>query len=155
MHITLQKTLSYNRNSNFCPIILKNFIDILLPNPKPILVGVLYWLPGKSRFIEYPDNSLKENNISNIQACYLIRAFNISMLSGNKMLLDKQYYDSCSQASPLVKKYMYLDYSHSLHQLTTEQRASINPSIHNENYRAYCNIYRLHFNELSRKGDSE
>ena len=36
------------------------------------------------------------------------------------MLLDKQYYDSYSQASPLVKKYMDLSFSHSLHQLIAE-----------------------------------
>ena len=36
------------------------------------------------------------------------------------MLLDKKYYDSYSQASPLVKKYMDLCFSHSLHQLIAE-----------------------------------
>ena len=36
------------------------------------------------------------------------------------MLLDKQYYDSYSQASPLVTKYMDLCFSHSLHQLIAE-----------------------------------
>ena len=45
---------------------------------------------------------------------------NVNLLSGNKMLLDKQYYDSDSQASPLVEKYMDLSYSHSLHQLIAE-----------------------------------
>ena len=71
---------------------------------KPILVGVLYWPPGKPRFIEYLDNSLKESNVSNIQGCYLMGDFNANLFDGNKMLLDKQYYDSYSQASPLVKK---------------------------------------------------
>ena len=45
---------------------------------------------------------------------------NVNLLSGNKMLLDKQYYDSYSQASPLVEKYKDLSYSHSLHQLIAE-----------------------------------
>ena len=87
MYVTLQKSLSYNRNSNFCPITLKKFIDILLPNAKPILVGVLYWPPDKPGFIEYPNN-------------YLLGALNTNILNGNKILLDKQYYDSYSQAPP-------------------------------------------------------
>ena len=46
--------------------------------------------------------------------------FNVNLLSGNKMLLVKQYYDSYSQAPSLVKKYMDLCFSHSLHQLIAE-----------------------------------
>ena len=46
--------------------------------------------------------------------------FNIKLLRGNKMLLDKQYYDSYSQAPHLVKKYMDLCFSHSIHQLIAE-----------------------------------
>ena len=42
------------------------------------------------------------------------------MLSGNKMLLDKQYYDSYSQVPTLVKKYMDLCFSHSLQKLIAE-----------------------------------
>ena len=47
--------------------------------------------------------------------------FNVNLLSGNKMLLDKQYYDFYSQAPPLVKEYMDLCFSHFLHQLIVEQ----------------------------------
>ena len=36
------------------------------------------------------------------------------------MLLNKQYYDWCSQGSPLVKKYLGLCFPHSLHQLILE-----------------------------------
>ena len=80
-----------------------------MPKSKPILVGVLHRPPEKPRFIEYLDNFLKESNIFNIQECYLMCD-----------LLDKQYYDSYSQASPLVKKYMDHCFSHSLHQLTVK-----------------------------------
>ena len=84
------------------------------------MVGVLYRPPGKPRFIEYFDNSLKESDISNTQQRYLISYFNVNLLSRKKMLLVKKYYDSYSQASPLVKKYMDPCFSHSLHQLTAE-----------------------------------
>ena len=70
----------------------------------PILSGMLYQLPDKPGFIEYVDNSLKESSISNIQECYLMVDFNVTLLSGNRMLLDEKYSDSCSQAPPLVKK---------------------------------------------------
>ena len=36
--------------------------------------------------------------------------FNVNLLSGNKILLDKQYYDFYSQGPLLVKEYMDLCY---------------------------------------------
>ena len=97
------------------------FVEVFFPKSKPILVGLLYWSPNKHRFIKYLQNPLKENNISNIQECYLIGDFNVNLLSGNKMLLHKQYHDSYSQAPPLVKKiYMKLCFPRSLHQLIAE-----------------------------------
>ena len=46
--------------------------------------------------------------------------FNNNLLSGNIMLLDKQYYDCYSQASLLLKKYMDLCFCHSFYQLIAE-----------------------------------
>ena len=91
-----------------------------MPKGKPILVGVLYPPPGKPGFIEYLNNSLKESTISNTQEFYLIGDFNVKLLSGNKMLLKKQYSVSYSQAPPIVKNYIDLCFSHSLHQLIME-----------------------------------
>ena len=107
-----------------------------MPKRKPILVGVLYPPPDKPGFIEYLNNSLKESNISNTQKCFLIGDFNVNLLSGNKMLLKKQYSVSYSQAPPIVKNYIDLCFSHSLHQLIMD-------------------TYRPHSNELSRKSRSE
>ena len=70
------------------------FRDIVLPESKLFLLDVLHRPPEKSGFIKYFDNSLKESNIFNIQECYLIGAFNINLLNGDKMLYDKQYHDS-------------------------------------------------------------
>ena len=50
----------------------------------------------------------------------MLSDFNVNLLSRNKMLLDKQYYDSYSQTPPLVKKYMDICFSHSLHKLIAE-----------------------------------
>ena len=58
-------------------------------------MGVLYGPPETPGFIEYLDNSLQESNISYIPECHLIGDFNITLLSGCKMLLEK-HYDSYS-----------------------------------------------------------
>ena len=81
---------------------------------------MLYRPPGKPDFIDHLNNSLKESNISNTQECYLIGDFNINLLSGNKMTLKKQYSDAYSQTPPIVKNYIDLCLSHSLHQLIWE-----------------------------------
>ena len=87
-HVIL-KSHYFMQNSSFCLNIESIFIHIFLAISKPILVGVLYRPPGKRRFIEYLDNSLKESDISNIQEPYLVSHFNVNLLSGNKMLLVK------------------------------------------------------------------
>ena len=121
----IKKSLSYYHKSSFSLNIENIFINIFLPKSKPILVGVLYRQLDKSSFIENQDNSLKESNIFNIQECYLRGDFNIKLLSGNKMLLVKQYYGSYTQAPSLVIKYMDLCFSHSLHQLIAEPTRTI------------------------------
>ena len=60
--------------------------------------------------------------------------FKINLLSINKMLLDKQYCDSCSQAPPLVKIIMDLCFSHSFHQLIAEPSKTME---HTKTFRDY------------------
>ena len=116
----IKKSSSYSRKSSFSPNTESIFINIFLPKLKPILVGVLYQPLNKPRFVDSLDNSLKESNISNIEERYLMDDFKVNLLSRNKILLDKQYYDSYRQAPPLIKKYMDISFSHSIHQLTAE-----------------------------------
>ena len=68
-------------------------------------------LPNKPNFIEHLNNSLSESNTSITQECYLIGDFDVNLLSGNKMLLKKQYFDSSNKASPIVKIYKSLLFS--------------------------------------------
>ena len=69
------------------------------------------------------NNYLKENNISTILGhfCYsrnyLIGDFNVNLMNRNKMLLKKQYFQSNNQTLPIVKKYIDLFFSYSLHQI--------------------------------------
>ena len=113
----IRKSQSYNHETSFCRNTESIFIDIFLTKSKPILVGSLYRPFDKLDFIEHLNNSLKESNISNNQECYLIGDFNVNLLSGNKIILEKQYSDSYSQASPIVKINIDLCFSHFLHQL--------------------------------------
>ena len=85
----IRKSLSYNHKSTVCGHTKSIFIDIFLPKSKSILVALLHWPPNKLEFIEYLDNSLKENNICEIQECYLTVDFIVNVLSRNKMLLKK------------------------------------------------------------------
>ena len=87
---------------------------------RQVLVGLLYRPPDKLDNIENLNNSLEESNISNTQECYLIGDFNVDLLSGNKMLLKKQYFDYYRQAPSMIKNYIDLCFSHSLHQLIKE-----------------------------------
>ena len=91
MHVVLESP--YHKTS-FCCNTENFFIDIFLPKSKPISVGVLYRPSYKPDFIEHLNNYLKESKISNTQECYLICDFNVNLLSGNKMILEKQYSDS-------------------------------------------------------------
>ena len=65
---------------------------------------------------------MKEYNICNTQEYYLIGDFNVSLLSGNKILLKKQYSDSYSQGPAIVKNYLDLCCSHSLHQIVMKPK---------------------------------
>ena len=60
--------------------------------------------------------------------------FKIILLSINKILLDKRYCDSCSQAPPLVKKIMDLCFSHFFHQLIAEPSKTME---HTKTFRDY------------------
>ena len=93
----IRKFLSYNHKISFCSDIESIFVNIFLPKSKPILVGS--YIDDLTNLIEHFNNYLKEGNISNTQERYLIGEFNVNMLNGNKILLKKQYSDSCSQTS--------------------------------------------------------
>ena len=82
------------------------FINIVLPKSKLFVVGLLYRPPVKPRHKKYLDNSLEESKSSNIQACYLIDAFNVTLVSRNRMLLEKQYFYYYSQTLHLVSAFL-------------------------------------------------
>ena len=100
---SIRKSLSYNHKSTFCGHTKSIFIDIFLPKSKSILVALLHSLPNKLGFIEHLDNSLKENNICDIQECYLTVDFIMNLLSRNKMLLKKNILTPTDMLQPQLK----------------------------------------------------
>ena len=97
---------------NISKAFLKTF-----PQIRANFVEKLYGSPAKPGFIECLDNCLRENNIPNIQECYLVVDFNVILLSEKEILWKKQYSDYCSQTEPLFKNYVDLCFFNSLHQI--------------------------------------
>ena len=118
----IKRSLCCNYKSSFCPNIKSIFIGIFLPKSKFILVDVLYRTLDKPRFIQHLDKSFKESNVSNIQECCLMGDLSVNLSTWNKILLEKKYDDSHSQAPVLVKEHMDLCFSHFLYQLIAEPR---------------------------------
>ena len=48
----IKKSLAYNYKEKFCKSTESVFIDIFLPNAKPILVSILYRTPDKNNFVK-------------------------------------------------------------------------------------------------------
>ena len=113
----IRKSLSYNLKEKFCPNTESIFIDIFLPKSKPLLIGILYRPPDKPEFLNYMNDCLSQNNITNTQECFLLGDFNINLHDDGKMILDKNYNTTYSQVTPLVKKYLEICFLHCLRQL--------------------------------------
>ena len=80
---------------------------------------MLYQPPDKPDFIGHLYNSLKEVTFL-ILGMLPNRGF--YLMSGNKMLFKKHHSDPFSHASPIVKNYINLCFSHSFHQLIMEPK---------------------------------
>ena len=100
---SIRKSLSCSQNPNFCEETKSLFIDIFLLKSKPIFVALLHQPQNKPKFIEHLVNYLKENNICNIQKCYLTADFTVNLLSGKKMLLKKSVLTPTPMLYPQLK----------------------------------------------------
>lgn len=119
LHVT--RSLSYNHKSSFCPNSESIFIDIFCLNQSQFLQACyIKHLPNpdlKSVFIIF-----RRNQICYIGECYLISGFNVNVLS-EKMLLEKQYFDSTARPHPLIKKCIDLYFYHFLYYLLVEPKS--------------------------------
>ena len=114
----IKRSLAYNHKDNFCKSTKSIFIGIFLPKTKPILVGVLYWPPGKNDFVKNLEETFTGCDILENQECYLLGDFNINFLHNGQNIFGKKGYTSKLKWLPsLIKEYLDFAYSYSLEQL--------------------------------------
>jgi len=81
----IRKDVNFDRRSDFPKDFENIFMDIYLPQTKPILFGVVYRPPKDSDFLECLTNSIMNSNSFEAQEVLIMGDINID-------LLDKKIY---------------------------------------------------------------
>ena len=74
--------LSYNTLSVFPREVENIFFEILLPNSKPIIVGIIYCPPSQGNFLEVLNNNMNKMDSVNNEI-YILGDFNINLYFNN------------------------------------------------------------------------
>ena len=74
---------SFNVRENFGTDFENVFLDILLPNSKPILIGILYRPPNQSGFLDSLSTAILNSEKSDNQEIYLLGDLNFNLLDSN------------------------------------------------------------------------
>ena len=81
----------YNVRVN-CPSDFENiFLDLLLPNSKLILIGILYRPPDQSGFLDMVSSAIADMEDFDTQEAYLLGDFNFNLPDKSKYILDTKY----------------------------------------------------------------
>ena len=75
----IRNDLSYDVKSYFPKDIENIFLELLLPNTKPIVVGTIYRPPNQTNFMELSNENLSKVETNNVET-YILGDFNISLL---------------------------------------------------------------------------
>ncbi len=89
------------------------FIEILLPNSKPILIGILYRPPNQTGFLERLSSAILKADRFDNHKVYLLGDFNFNLLN----LKGKYIYRDDLNVNSWYKHYIDLCNSYSLKQL--------------------------------------
>ncbi len=94
----IKSELGYNFRKDFSTDIENIFFDILLPNSKPILVGIIYRPPDQSGFLGKLTEAIKTTQKFDEQEVYILGDFNINLLSKETLCIrkPKYYTEFCS-----------------------------------------------------------
>ena len=87
----IRNDLSYDVKSFFPPEIVNFFFNLLLPNAKPIAVGVIYWPPSQSEFWEIVSTHFSKLDTNN-KEIFILGDFNINLYHNDV----KKYYEFCT-----------------------------------------------------------
>ena len=84
----IRNDLSYDVKSFFPPEIENIFFEILLPNTKPIIVGIIYRPPSQSEFLEIINTHFSKLDTNNNEI-YILGDFNINLYLNNSYIFQK------------------------------------------------------------------
>ena len=87
----IKNSIAYSCKDSFCSNTESIFVDIILPNSKSILLGILYRPPKKSDFVKYI-NVFTETGVLNKQECYLLGDININLILDKKEIFSNKSY---------------------------------------------------------------
>ena len=122
----IRKDVNFDRRSDFPKDFENIFMDIYLPQTKPILFGVVYRPPKDSDFLECLTNSIMNSNSFEAQEVLIMGDINIDLLDKkNKFILEKGYRFSKEESNYthhiyLTKKYVAFLQTFGLTQLIKE-----------------------------------
>ena len=86
-----KKERHYNVRVN-CPSDFENnFLDLLLPNSKPILIWIIYRPPDKCGFLDMVLSAISDMEDFNNQKAYILWDLNFNLLDKSKYILDTKY----------------------------------------------------------------
>ena len=87
----IKKDRHYNVRAN-CPTNFENiFLDLLLPNSKPILIGILYRPPDQSVFLDMVSSAIADMEDFDKHEAYLLGDFNFNLWDKSKYIFETSY----------------------------------------------------------------
>ena len=94
----IRNDISFNVRGDFSSEIENIFLDIFLPKPKPILIGILYRPPDQSGFLDKLSIAIFKTSCFDNQEVYILDDLNINLINNQKHTPNgiKQYQEFCS-----------------------------------------------------------
>ena len=89
----IKSDIAYDQREDILEEIENIFLNILLPNTKPILVGIIYKPPDKTDFLEKFTKSLDNTNNFNVNETYILGDLNFDLLKKEETYYIKKYKD--------------------------------------------------------------
>ena len=102
------------------------FLDLLLPNSKPILIGIIYRPQDLSGFLDIVSSAIAYMEDFDKQEAYILGDLNFNLLNKSKYILDRK---NSKEMLPLANKYSQFCNMHNLKQLIrSPTRVIFNPT---------------------------
>ena len=103
----IRNNLSYDVKSFFPPEIENIFLELLLPNMKPMVVRIIYRPPSQSEFLEIINTHFSKLDTNN-KEIYILGDFNINLYLNNSYIFQKNNSLQSQSIHSDIKKYYEL-----------------------------------------------